>query len=286
MPSPEILSALTTPFTPDGNVDLDVFHASLQRLAGTVDGVFVAGTTGEFPSLSVAEHASLVTASLEAFGADKVVVHVGAPSTAQSLGLAKEAGTLGAVRFAALTPYYLPASTKGILRHWAAINEACEGELYGYVYPDVAVTDLVPSDLPEVVKSGIAGIKVSATASTRVTEYLSHAPDEFKLWSGNDADVPNVMAAGGVGAVSGVSSVCPAPWGALRDALAADDAVAAAAAQDIITAIVPVLGSSIANLKYALHLQGLGNGECRMVVDEPSQSTRDQIATAVALATK
>lgn len=286
MPVPEILSALTTPFTQSGEIDVPAFRANLRRLETVVDGVFVAGTTGEFPSLTAAEHALLVEACMGTFGPERTVVHVGAPSTAQSIELTKTAVGLGAVRFAAITPYYLPASTQGILRHWTAIKEVCGGDLYGYVFPDVAVTDLAPESLPEVLKSGISGIKVSAAASTRVKEYLEHAPQGFKLWSGNDADILNVMAAGGFGTVSGVSGACPRPWAALRDAMARGDHEAARSAQEIISAVVPVLGPSIANLKHALDLQGLTGGACRMSIDGPDQSTQQQIAAVVDLATK
>lgn len=284
MATPEILSALTTPFSSDGQIDFVAFRANLNRLVDVVDGVFVAGTTGEFLALTSAEHAGLIEACMHTFGPERTVVHVGAPSTAQSLKLTKAAAGMGAVRFAAITPYYLAASTQGILRHWAAIKEACNGELYGYVFPDVAVTDLSPEALPEVLKSGISGIKVSALASTRVTEYLNHAPQGFKLWSGNDADIPNVMAAGGFGSVSGVSGACPRPWASLRDAMARGDDEAARQAQDVISRVVPVLGPSIANLKHALDLQGLTGGTCRMSIDSPDKPTQKQIASVVDLA--
>src|SRR5699024_7068818 len=78
MTAPEILSALTTPFTSEGEVDADAFRANLDRLAPLVDGVFVAGTTGEYPALTTAEHAGLVAQCLEVFGPRRVVVHVGA----------------------------------------------------------------------------------------------------------------------------------------------------------------------------------------------------------------
>ncbi|TRY18109.1 dihydrodipicolinate synthase family protein [Tessaracoccus rhinocerotis] len=284
MTAPEILSALTTPFT-DGEVDSAAMRANLDRLVTLVDGVFVGGTTGEYPALTTAEHGSLVAQALEVFGPQRVVVHVGAPSTRQALELTRQARDLGATRYAAITPYYIPATPRGILRHWAAINEECGGELYGYVYPDVAVTDLKPADLPEVLKSGIAGIKVSDSASRRVVEYLDNAPEGFKLWSGNDADVPAVMRAGGTGTVSGVSGATPRPWAALRDAMRDGDEAAAVAAQAVIAQVVPVLGSSIANLKHALHLQGLDNGEpCRMSIDQPDGQTMTRIAAAVDLA--
>lgn len=285
MAAPEILSALTTPFDAEGEVDLPAFRANLDRLEPLVDGVFVAGTTGEFPALSRAEHAALVEASLRTFGSERVVVHVGAPSTRQSLALAAEAVRLGARRFAALTPYYLPASPAGITRHWGAIKEACGGDLYGYVYPDVAVTDLLPEDLPEVLASGIDGIKTSATAAARVEAYLAAAPAGFKLWSGNDADLPHVMAIGGTGTVSGCSGVHPWPWVDLREALRVGDEAAAAAAQARIEVVVPLIGPSIANLKHGLDTHGLTGGTCRMPIDPPDAATRASIDAALAPST-
>ena len=283
MPSPEVLSALTTPFDAAGEIDYGAFEANVRRLEPLVDGVFVAGTTGEYLALEADEHARLAAICLEVFGAPRVVVHVGSASTRQSLRLTDQAKRLGAVRFAAITPYYLAASTAGVLRHWAAIKEACEGELYGYVFPDVAVTDVLPDALPDLLASGISGIKVSATASARVDEYLAVAPNGFKLWSGNDADLPHVMAAGGTGTVSGVSGACPTPWAALRDAMAAGDAAAAERAQVLITRIVPVLGPSIANLKAALDRQGLFGGTCRMAIDSPNDLVLSQIGDVVDL---
>lgn len=281
MTAPEILSALTTPFSADGEIDLPAFETNLARLEPLVDGVFVAGTTGEFLALTPSEHAALVERTLASFGPHRVVVHVGAPSTRQSLELTAEAARLGARRFAALTPYYLPASTDGVTRHWGAIKQACGGELYGYVYPDVAVTDLPPDALPAVLASGIDGIKTSATAASRVAAYLAAAPAGFKLWSGNDADVPNVMALGGTGTVSGCSGVYPYPWVDLREALRAGDEQAAAAAQARIEEVVPLIGPSIANLKHGLDAQGLAGGACRMPIDPPSDDLRGRIAAAL-----
>ncbi|GAB3707115.1 dihydrodipicolinate synthase family protein [Mariniluteicoccus flavus] len=280
--APEILSALTTPFTTSGEVDIRALQANLDRLQPLVDGVFVAGTTGEFLSLTAAEHAQLVEAALETFGPSRVVVHVGSPSTHQSLELTREAVRLGATRMAALTPYYLRASVDGITRHWAAIKEVCEGELYGYVFPDVAVTDLMPEDLPATLASGIDGIKTSATASLRVDDYLAHAPEGFKLWSGNDADVPHVMAIGGTGTVSGCSGVVPQPWVELREALASGDAAGVASAQEKIEAIVPLIGPSISALKYGLDIQGLTGGYCRMLIDQPDAAMRLRIRETIA----
>ncbi len=269
MSNPEILSALTTPFDEDGAIDHESFARRLEDVAATLDGVFVAGTTGEFLALDVTERAALAEQALEVLGPQRVVIHVGSSSTRQSLEITERVAALGAIRFAAITPHYLAASTAGITRHWEAIAKECGGELYGYVFPDVAVTDLAPADLPEVLESGITGLKVSGAASARVEEYLEAAPDGFKLWSGNDADLPATMAAGGTGTVSGVSSAAPTLWQDLSRALATQDAAAIAAAQQRIARLVPLLGPSIANIKHALHRTTGEASTCRMTIDQP-----------------
>ncbi|MFV0452551.1 MAG: dihydrodipicolinate synthase family protein [Propioniciclava sp.] len=281
-PTAEVLAALTTPFTADGGVDIAGFRANVERLEPEVDGVFVGGTTGEFPALSVAEFVALLTEALDVFGPSRVVAHVGSASTHQSLLLTAEATSLGSERFACITPYYLPASLAGLTRHWGMIKDACSGDLYGYLYPDVAGTDLLPADLPAALASGIDGIKVSGAASARVGNYLAHAPDGFTLWSGNDADLPAVLAAGGRGTVSGCAGACPGPWAAFRAAYASENRDALTAAQASIEAVVAVLGPSIANLKHALDLQGLPGGLCRMSIDAPGPQIRPVIADVVA----
>lgn len=277
MSTPEILSALTTPFDENGEVDHGSFARRLESVAATLDGVFIAGTTGEFLALSVSERVSLAEQAIEICGPERVVVHVGSPSTRQSLEITERVTAVGATRFAAITPLYLEASVAGISRHWGAIAKECGGELYGYVFPDVAVTDLLPDDLSDVLDSGISGLKVSGTASTRVREYLGAAPAGFKLWSGNDADLPATMAAGGTGTVSGVSSVAPGLWQELSRALTAADASGIDAAQQKISRLVPLLGPSIANIKYALARTTGEVATCRMTIDEPDASAAARI---------
>lgn len=287
MSAPEILSALTTPFDDSGDIVTSAFEANLARLEPWVDGVFVAGTTGEFPALEADEHLDLTRRALAVFGPDRVVVHTGAPSLRQALRLAAAAAAVGARRFAALTPYYLAATPAGCARYFSALKTELAGaEVYGYLFPDVAVTEVLPDQLQPLLDAGIDGLKTSGRASRLVPDYLAVAPAGFKLWSGNDADLPGVMAAGGTGTVSGVSGVCPGPWAAFREAYAAGDQDALDAAQRRITTLVPLLGPSIANLKFGLGIvgPGLGDGPCRMSIDAPDQALGQRIAAAIAAA--
>ncbi len=280
---PEILSAVPTPFSQDGTLDLPALRSNLERLSPLVDGIFAAGTTGEFPALTDGERIEVIRESLAVFGPERVVAHVGAPSAQQAVRLLLSAKELGVQRFAAITPYFLTASPAGVAAYYKALRSAAgQDSLYAYVFPEVAGTDILPEDLPALIsESGIDGIKVSGAASKRVREYLAAAPAGFKLWSGNDADLPNILALGGQGTVSGVSAVCPEPWAAYRDAVRGNDAAAAAAAQADIETLVPLLGPSIAALKFGITHRGLPGGTVRMSIDPVTPGLQQDIATAI-----
>ena len=176
MPAPEILSAIPTPFTPDGTLDLPAFRANLDRLVSSVDGVFVAGTTGEFPALDDAERLLLFEAALAVFGPDRVVAHVGAATTRQAAELLSAAIAIGAARFAAITPYFLAASTSGVAAYYRHLKDiAGQRALYAYVFPEVAGTDVLPDALHALVEAGIDGIKVSGRASASTSPQLRKA---------------------------------------------------------------------------------------------------------------
>lgn len=285
MAPPEIISALTTPFDGSGEIRYDVFDENLARLAPFSDAVFVAGTTGEYLTLRTTEHADLVAQALAVFGADRVIVHVGAACTRDALVRTGSALELGARRFAAITPIYHGASAAGTARHFAALRaEIGSHPFYGYLFPDVAITDITPDHVQPLLDAGIDGLKLSGLASTRLQEYLAVLPTGFPVWSGNDADLPAVMAAGGTGTVSGVSGVHPYPWAAYRDAVAAGDAAAAERAQHTITTLVAAIGSSIAFHKAGLDRQGLYGGHCRMTIDAPTPAAIRAIDAALAIA--
>lgn len=278
MPVPEIIAAVAVPFTEAGGIDVGAFRSNLDRMRPLLDGVFVAGTTGEFPALEDDERISLFETALQSFGPERTVAHVGAASTRQALRLARQAASVGVRRFAAITPYYQPASVAGTADYYAALRDVvADGELYAYIFPDVAGTDVLPADLPRLVRSGIDGVKLSGKAAGRVDDYAREMPAGFSMWSGNDADVPRVLAAGGRGAVSGVSCVLPELWAELRDAYRRGDDDAVDIAQVRILSVVPVLGRSIANLKYVLEKQGFGRATCRMSIDPPDLETRKAI---------
>ncbi len=125
-PFGRVLTAMVTPFTADGALDLD----GAQRLAAHLvdagnDGLIVNGTTGESPTTSDAEKADLVRAVVEAVG-DRahVVAGVGTNDTHHSIELAREAERIGAHGLLVVTPYYNKPPQEGLYRHFTAVADA------------------------------------------------------------------------------------------------------------------------------------------------------------------
>ena len=277
---PEIITPPVTAFTAHGDVDLGATRQLLAFAEPHVDGVFAVGTTGEFPALTREERHDLVAVCSEVFGPERTIAHVGAPSFHQALPLLRDALELGVRRFAAITPYYLTASDEGILNYFSALRQATDGELYAYIFPDVACSDVSPELLARLAGIGIDGVKTSGRASARVADYRRTAPS-LSLWSGNDAQLPEVLAQGGRGVVSGVSGVAPEAFARLRNALAAGDQDGARQAQKHVVSLVKALGPSITRLREGLAQRGLDSGTPRMPIDVPGAECRREISLAL-----
>jgi 4-hydroxy-tetrahydrodipicolinate synthase len=280
--SPIVLSAVPTLFSSDGEVDLGANRNLHKFVAGLLDGLLVAGTTGEFPALDDGERLALIELALSEAGPDRVIAHVGAPDARHAARLARAAAALGATRIAAITPYYLPARPDELMAHFGRIREAAADlELYAYIFPER--TGLrVSADVFASVASAVdlAGAKLSGSAAGDLAEYAAAAPG-LRLFSGDDSHPAATMRAGGAGLISGRSSAYPEVYAALAAALVSDDLEAATRHQRTLDRIV-ALGVSIGRLKHALHLRGLGGTTARMTVDPPDVSLSAAIAAEVA----
>ena len=281
-PAAVVFSAVPTLFSSDGEVDLGANRTLHKFLAGLLDGLLVAGTTGEFPALDDDERLALIELALSEAGPDRVIAHVGAPDARHTARLARAAAALGATRIAAITPYYLPARPDELIAHFVRIREAvADLELYAYIFPErtgLRVPSSVFAALAGAV--GLAGAKLSGSAAGDLAEYAAAAPG-LQLFSGDDSNPAATMRAGGAGLISGRSSAYPEVYAALAAALGASDAEGAARHQLVLDRIV-ALGASIGRLKYALQLRGLGGTTARMTVDPPDALLSAAIAAEVA----
>jgi 4-hydroxy-tetrahydrodipicolinate synthase len=277
----EVLTAAPVPFAEDGSLLMDTYEAMLARVRPHAHGVFVNGTTAEFPALDDLERVDLLKASVAVFGADKVVAHIGGPSLRQVLRHAEAAADLGITRLAALTPYYLPCDFAQVHDFYAAVTHAFpEASTFVYLFPERTGIDVSPEELAQVTAiDGIAGAKLSGRPNEQFERYMELAAPVSRIYSGDDGSYPRVAAAGGAGIVSGVSSAFPELFGELTRALARrpGDPTATEAAQGRVAPVVRALGPTITRLKYALSTRYGETWGTRMPLPAVDQETRTVI---------
>jgi 4-hydroxy-tetrahydrodipicolinate synthase len=275
--APVVYSAVPTLFGPDGELDPGGNRALYRLIAGLVDGMLVAGTTGEFPALEDAERLSLFELALAEAGPDRVIAHIGAPDARHAIRLARAAVALGATSIAAITPYYLPARPDELAGHYRRIRDAVpDPDIYAYIFPERTGLAVPPPLFAEVAQAaGLAGAKISGSASADLAGYVAAAPG-LRIFSGNDANPWATMRAGGAGVISGRSAAYPEVYAALCQSTPESDP----GTQERLDRIV-ALGASIGRIKHALGVRGLAGTTARMTVDPPGPELAAAIAAEV-----
>lgn len=281
---PVVLPATTTPFSADGALDLEAAAELFRALAGSgVDGMFVAGTTGEFPALSTEEREALIEAALHSAPDVDVFPHVGAVCEREAVRLTRFAVEHGATRMAAVTPYFYAAANDEIERYYRAVAEAAEGrEVYGYSIPSVA-KNRIDADLVRRLEDvpNFTGAKVSIAGAEAVRELVDASRGRLRVLCGDDRSALAARAAGSVGMVTGAGTALPQPYVELADAIAADDEARVGRAQELIDAFVEATRGEIPLIKLALKIQGLPGGATRVSLPRPSGEDRRRLEAAI-----
>lgn len=272
---PIILTALPVAFGADGEISREGNSAILRKCAASgVDGAFVLGTTGEFPSLSIEEHKALTRLSLDLLGDKQVVVHVGAPSLHQVERLIHQARGEGAKYIAAITPYFLPSTDDALRQFYGRVSELSDGlGVYVYIFTARTGVTVSPALMAELAKlPNIIGVKISGETLETVGEYRKLLPEDFLVLTGSDREIGRLDQVGANGVISGIASVYPEPFVAMAAAIAAGTEDRSAL-QDDVNATVDGLLGDIERLKTGLRLQGIPAGHARMAVGLPDAAT-------------
>jgi 4-hydroxy-tetrahydrodipicolinate synthase len=277
-----VLAAVPTPFTADGSLDHPGARRLLQFLADRVDGMLIAGTTGEFPALDADERLFLIETALEVADPDRVIAHIGAPDAYHATRLAREAALLGATRIAAITPYYAAPTPAEVTSYYSRIREAAPlAELYAYIFPERTGLTVGPQQFCELADEvGLAGAKFSGAAARNVAACAAERP-ALRIFSGDDTDLAATLRAGGAGIISARSSAYPEVFAALSAALATPGAEGAAAARQADVSAIVALGASVGLVKEALRLRGFVPMAARMPAREPDEATAARVAELV-----
>ena len=203
-----VLTAMVTPFDDDLGLDLDAAATVARWLVDHgSDGLVVAGTTGEAPTLSDGEKLDLFRAVREAVTVP-IIVGTGTYDTAHSVHLTKEAVRLGVDAVLAVTPYYNKPSQAGIAAHFTAIADAAGAvALMVYDIESRAARPITNDTLLRLAREvpNLVAVKDASGDIPQAAYRVANAPAGFEVYSGNDGDTLPILAVGGVGVV-GVST--------------------------------------------------------------------------------
>lgn len=206
----EVLTAMVTPFDEKGAVDFDAARLLAKWLvAHGNDGLVIAGTTGEAPTLTDEEQLDLIAAVAEAVTVP-VIGGAGSNDTRHALHLTKAMAKVGAAGVLSVTPYYNRPSQAGIEAHFRAVAAATELPVILYDIPvrtgrkiDNAVLTRLARDVPNIVAVKDAANDVSSSAKLMVD-----APSGFELISGNDDQTLPLLSIGGSSVIGVATHWC------------------------------------------------------------------------------
>lgn len=204
-----VYTALVTPFTRDGQVDHDRFRRLIEfQVEAGVDGIVPVGTTGESPTVTVAEHCALIDTAVEACrGRLKVLAGTGGNSTAEAVELTRHAIAAGADATLQVTPYYNKPNQEGLIRHFCTVADLGLPVVL-YNVPSRTGREIAVETVVKLAQHpNIVAIKEAGGSVDRVSAILSQC--DLTVLSGDDALTLPMMAVGAQGVVSVASNLVP-----------------------------------------------------------------------------
>ena len=197
----EVLTAIVTPFREDGSVDLEAFSALCSFLLDNgSDGIVVAGTTGEAPTLTDEERFALFEAAVDTVGdRGTVVAGTGTYSTAHSIHLTERAHELGVDGVLVVTPYYNKPPQRGIVAHVEAVAAATDRPVVFYDIPSRVVVDAEPETITRL--SEIENVRAVKQAKPSIEAARHVVASGLDLYAGDDDLLLPFLEVGGVGGI-------------------------------------------------------------------------------------
>lgn len=218
-------TALVTPFKSDGAID----EARLRKLVewqieSGIDFLVPCGTTGETPAMTLEESLRVIAIVVEA-AKGRVPIVAGATSNATQEAVVKAKAVSeirGVDAILTASPYYNKPTQEGQYQHFKAIAEAVDKPLVLYNVPGRTAANIEPATLVRLAQiSNIVAVKEASGNMSQIADVCAMVPDDFLVFSGDDAITLPVISLGGVGIISVASNQIPKEMAELtRDALA------------------------------------------------------------------
>jgi len=276
-----VLTAMATPFTAEGTVDVETAGRLAHRLVDSgCDGLVLSGTTGESPTTSDAEKITLLRAVLDAVGdRARIIAGAGTYDTAHSVHMAKACAAEGAHGLLVVTPYYSRPPQSGLVAHFTAVADATELPIVLYDIPPRSLIPIEWDTMRTLARHpNIVAVKDAKGDLNGAAAVMAETP--LTYYSGDDALNLPWLAVGAVGFISVWGHVAARE---LRDMLTAFNSGDLATARKIAVTLSPLdaaqsrLGG-VTLAKAGLRLQGFDAGDPRLPQMPATAAQLDELA--------
>ena len=281
-----LITAMVTPFDEKGKVDYDqAKKLALALLKSGSEGVVLAGTTGESPTLIHEEELKLFTEVKRAVGnKGSIIANTGSNSTAEAVLSTKGAEKIGVDACLLVVPYYNKPSQEGLYQHFKAIASSTKQPCILYNVPTRTITNLSAettiklSQIPNII-----GVKEASGNLEQITKIINEAREGFLVWSGDDSATLPMLALGAYGVISVTSHLAGKQMSEMIYSFVKGDTKKAA---EIHARLLPLfttlfLVSNPQPVKYALNKIGFNVGKPRLPLVEPDKKTAELIDEAL-----
>ncbi len=283
-----VITALATPFLPDGALDLEGAGVLARHVvAAGSEGLVIGGTTGESPTLRDEELWDLVRAVQDAVpSGTRIVVGTGTNDTSRSVERTRRAAELGAHGALVVTPYYNRPSQAGLVAHFSAVAAATDLPILLYDIPSRTGREIEVDTLVELSRiPNVIGVKDATARIDKAADVIlatRGAPGGFDVWSGSDEVNLPLLSVGAVGVIS-VAAHLAGPEIAEMVAVHGTDPERA---RDLHLACMPLhralfLEPNPVPLKAALAARGLPAGPVRLPLTDAGEDVRARVVDAL-----
>ena len=280
--------ALITPFK-NNKLDVDAYIKLIHfQINNGTNGLVPAGTTGESPTLSHAEHQKVIELCIKESNSKNIVIAgTGSNSTEEAISLTTHAEKVGANAALIVTPYYNKPSQEGLYQHYKAINDKCGIPLLIYNIPGRSVIDMNVDTMARLFElKNIVGVKDATGELDRVNQQKDKMGNEFIQLTGNDDNALEFNRRGGIGSISVTANIAPklcSSFQKVSTSLSDKDKKEAIR----LDAILQPLHSSMfiesnpSPVKYAAKLLGLCEDDVRLPLVKVTEPAKEVIKKAL-----
>lgn len=265
----QVITAMATPFDSDGEIDFQATTNLVEYLINNgSDGIVVAGTTGESPTLSIDEKVALfVHVVTVADGRAKIIAGTGSNNTRASVALTQQAEQAGVDGIMLVTPYYNKPSQEGMYRHFEAIANATTLPVMLYNIPGRSVVNLSVDTIVRLsLIDNITCVKEASGDLDAASEIIERTSSDFAVYSGDDSLTLPMLSVGGTGIVSVASHIIGNDMQEMIKLFRTGDTAGAAALHRKLLPTMKALfaAPSPSPVKAALNLSGVPVGGVRL----------------------